>query len=320
MLEGCTAVLKNVEKTINGEIRVAIVSYSEEAEMLTNGFEPLDYLGSVTVNYGNEAKIGKALTLISEKLLLKENFKRGYVACQPLVVFFSKGNSIGEYRAILSEIRNENPIFSIAKKIAIIDGEPKNISEFLAITEAKENFFFTFDVETAYEVISSLNYICSSPVVSINPEYKSDRICTDLVSMFGERQFLSDHEELYLCKCIPCELSRASEVPLEAWKVGSSIEILNKGILDKVEAKWLVKKGSSRCIEGVSCKSLTVSDINGAVGIFPMFDTVTIENTTDTDLYVTTPVSKNRSIKLDVGDELYYKEKMIFAVNSFSCE
>ncbi len=319
-IEDCTAVLKNVEKTVGGEIRVAVVSYSEEAELLTNGFEPLDRLGPVAANCGSEAKIGKALTLISERLLVKENFKRGYVVLQPLVVFFGGGNSSGEYRAILAKIKNENPMFSIAEKIAIIGGEPKNISEFLAITEKKENFFSEFDVATAYEVISSLKYMCSSPVVSINSEYKTSRICTDFVSMFGERQFLSDHEELFLCRCIPCELSRANEVPLEIWKFGSSIELLNKGILEKIEVKWLVKKGRSRCIDGVSCKSLTVSDINGAVGIFPLFDTVTIENTTDTDLYVTTLALKNRSIKLDVGDELYYKKKMIFAVNSFSCE
>jgi hypothetical protein len=106
-------------------------------------------------------------------------------------------------------------------------------------------------------------------------------------------------------------------VPLAVWKVGNSVEVINKGVIEKIEAKYLVKKGSKRYIDGVDTRCLTVSDINGAVGISPFFDTVTIENTTDTDLYVTAPVVKNRSIELKVGDELHYKGKMIFAVNSF---
>jgi hypothetical protein len=65
-------------------------------------------------------------------------------------VFFSQGNSEGEYRAILNEIKNNNPIYSIAKKIAIVDEEANYVSEFLAITETKENFFSEFDVSTAY--------------------------------------------------------------------------------------------------------------------------------------------------------------------------
>ena len=137
--------------------------------------------------------------------------------------------------------------------------------------------------------------------------------------MFDERIFLSQYTKLNLCRCIPCDFSKADDVPLEAWKIGSSIELVNSGILEKIEVKWLVKKGSKRCIDGINAHCLTVLDINGVVGISPWFDTVTIENTTDTDLYVTTPAPKNRSINLDVGDELYYMKKLMFAVNSFSC-
>jgi hypothetical protein len=143
------------------------------------------------------------------------------------------------------------------------------------------------------------------------------RVCTDFVSIFGERLFLSEYTELCLCQCIPCDYSNAGKVPLAVWKAGNSVEVINKGVIEKIEAKYLVKKGSKRYIDGVDTRLLTVSDINGAVGISPFFDTVTIENTTDTDLYVTTPVVKNRSIELKVGDELHYKGKMIFAVNSF---
>lgn len=172
-------------------IKIAVLSFSSDAQWVTRGLEYPDCVKLSSIPCGGESNLGCALTELDSKLSRKAFFSESIPYASPLICFISDSRPADNYEAQLRKLK-ENEWYKASKKLAVAIGEDAD-SE--ALCNVDGDFNSVIPLSSAAFLEQTFADICTSlfnslggtdsmvqnanPSVSIgSDDFDSDNVCS----------------------------------------------------------------------------------------------------------------------------------------------
>jgi len=335
----CVDILsEKVRENSQTKIRLAVVKYSDDTTILTNGFEALNEFEWDDITAGGNSNLGNAINVIDKKLLhssvmTKDEGSSKYYC--PIIIFLTSSPASDNYREFLNKA-NKNINFKYARKIAVLIGDECNVNELSEITGNIESVIRSNDLDTLklliveadmpedallkyeddYEATEQTSSIDSSTLVKVDG-YENNIY---LKNSWGNMLMVTDSMDIVRCQAMTCEPEAAATALFHIEKDGHTIKISNPQEFCDILISFYVGAGEERTI--TSCQSnFSVSFSEETTSADKVMfnltnDGLTVSNLSSGSIYINMTMDKGLPLTLRNNDVIKDSVNMLFTVVS----
>ncbi len=328
--EGLVESIENLSKNVEYDVVVSVIQYSNDAELLTDGFVSAETFKMSDFSFGKENNVGAAIELLSERLLCPEGMTMGSSFATPIILFLNCSKATDLYKESIDRIKAENILYRLAIKIGMIIGDSADIDMLTEITGIKEAIVAPGDIDSlkalmCYRKLPDDFLLSWNEKMLENAEAKEEEeneisqtsskaqieICYPATS--GNYVPVEEESfELHRCQLFVCDIEESSDTILKCNVVDKKLHIRNASDL-QIKIRYQIPSFGKRCIcpagntidiqlssreYAIDFSKIALSVINGELWAFNL----------DCDVQVIEFIIGDNSCIFDVDDELYLEK------------
>lgn len=180
MREVETSLKEISDKNPDAEIRVGVISFSDDVNWITNGLEKMEHWIWQNVEPSGCTELGKALNELNNKLSRKELLSDNIGYNMPVIIFMTDGVPTDDYAPALTSIK-KNKWFKYGIKIGIAIGEDADKNVVSKITGNVETVITIDDISILQKLIVKVSVTASKIGSKSHTEETSNDSAVDIV-------------------------------------------------------------------------------------------------------------------------------------------